>query len=83
MEQRPDDSRLNYHYHGNTDHKLKMLGLVTDNEHGYEHSNAAAQSRENKQALFGGAQFNAIFLGNFLVVNANYDRNYRNDSDIR
>ena len=83
MEQSPNRNSLDYHYHGNTDHKLEVLGLVTDNEHRDEHCNAAAESRENEQGLFGSAKLNAVLLGYFLIVNANDNGNDRDYRDVR
>ena len=83
MEQSPNRNSLDYHYHGNTDHKLEVLGLVTDNEHSYKHCNTAAERRENEQGLFGGTKLNAVLFGDLLVVNANDNGNYRYYRDIR
>jgi hypothetical protein len=76
-------SRLNNYDKGNTYHKLCVLGFVTDDQHCDEHCHTAAERGEQKQRFFGRAQLNSIFLGYFLVINANNDRNYRNQRDIR
>ena len=58
-----------------------MSGLVSDKKHGYEHSDRAAECREQKQSRLFGAVL-GIVLGRDLVVNANYYRDKRDSRQI-
>jgi hypothetical protein len=75
--------RLKNYDKGNTNHEFRVLGFMTDKQHSDKHSHATAERGEQKQRFFGRAKLNAVFLGYFLIVYANNDRNYRNYSDVR
>ena len=80
MEQQINRAGLDDNYKRNAEHEFNMLGLVTNEQHGDEHSNTAAESREPKQGFFGYAELNSVLFGYLFVVNTNdysYQRNYR------
>ena len=79
MEKQIYRAGLNDNYKRNAEHKFNVLGLVTDNQHCDQHSDAAAKRGEQKQGLFGYAELNSVLFGYLFVVNTNdyrYQRNY-------
>ena len=77
-----NDRRLEYHYYGNTDHKLEVLGLMTNDEHCDIHCHASAECREDEKRFFGCTELNAVLLRDLLVVDADYDRDQGHNCDI-
>ena len=82
MEEEEYCDRLEHHDHGNSDHELKVLCLMTDEKHCDEHCNTSAECREKKQGLFGCAELYAVLFRDLFIIDADYDRDDRNNQDV-
>lgn len=82
MEKEEYDARLHDHNERNTDHKLEVLCLMTDEEHSNKHCDRSSERGEEKERFFGCTKLNAVLFRDLLVVDTYYDRNNRDDENI-
>ena len=83
MEARIDQRGLEQDDHGNAQHKLGVLGLMTDQQHTEKHRHRAARRRDQKQRALGDPQTDAIQLGKQFIIDADHDGKDRDHTQIK